>query len=397
MEKLKNYRPDLSSLFHERTAHVPSLPGDLQSPHPNTKHPTPMKKLLFVSLMLLSVFTMRAQKGSYVRILQSTDSAFFATDEARRIGDQLLLYQRVTGGWPKNIDMVKPLTDEERQKVLADKCRRDDSTTDNKATILQIPFLARLFQQTGDERYKEAVERGMDYLLSGQYANGGWPQFWPENRDYQIHITYNDNAMVNVLKIMRDARKHVAPYTANLIDDDLQQRCAKAFDKGIECILNTQIVVDGEPTVWCQQHDRETLLPTKARAYELPSYATSESAAITFLLMQVSKPDERIVRAIKGAMKWFDEHKLTGIRLESYKNEDGERDIRVVEDSTAAPLWARFYDLEEGKPFFCDRDGQPKRSLQEIGYERRTGYGWYNDSPAALYKRYDTWKKKNQK
>ena len=221
-----------------------------------------MKKQVFISLMMLSVLSTHAQQRSYRQVLQTTDSAFFATDEARRIGDQLLLYQRVTGGWPKNIDMVKPLTDEERQTVLAEKNRRNDSTTDNKATITQIPFLARLYNQTGEERYKEAFVRGMEYLLSGQYDNGGWPQFWPENRDYQVHITYNDNAMVNVLKILRDARKHVSPYTANLVDDNLQQRCAKAFDKGIECILNTQIVVDGEPTVWCQQHDRQRVRPS---------------------------------------------------------------------------------------------------------------------------------------
>ena len=354
-----------------------------------------MKKQVFISLMMLSVLSTHAQQRSYRQVLQTTDSAFFATDEARRIGDQLLLYQRVTGGWPKNIDMVKPLTDEERQTVLAEKNRRNDSTTDNKATITQIPFLARLYNQTGEERYKEAFVRGMEYLLSGQYDNGGWPQFWPENRDYQVHITYNDNAMVNVLKILRDARKHVSPYTANLVDDDLQQRCTKAFDKGIECILNTQIVVDGEPTVWCQQHDRETLLPAKARAYELPSFCTQESAAIVFLLMQISKPDERIVRAVNGAMKWFDEHKITGHRLEKYKV-DGKSDLRLVEDSTASPLWARYYDLEKGEPFFCDRDGQPKRSIQEIGYERRNGYGWYNDQPQDLCARYETWVKKNK-
>ena len=30
---------------------------------------------------------------------------------------------------------------------------------------------------------------------------------------------------------------------------------------------------------------------------------------------------------------------------------------------------------------FCDRDGQPRRSLQEISYERRNGYDWYCNSP----------------
>ncbi|MBR1558158.1 MAG: hypothetical protein IJ647_10475, partial [Prevotella sp.] len=46
-------------------------------------------------------------------------------------------------------------------------------------------------------------------------------------------------------------------------------------------------------------------------------------------------------------------------RLEKYKA-DGKSDIRLVEDSAAKPLWARYYDLEKGEPFFCDRDGQPK-------------------------------------
>ena len=56
---------------------------------------------------------------------------FYQSAEARRIADQVLLYQRVTGGWPKNINMSRPLSDDERAKVLKDKERRDDSTTDN--------------------------------------------------------------------------------------------------------------------------------------------------------------------------------------------------------------------------------------------------------------------------
>ena len=78
-----------------------------------------MKRPLFIFMLLLSVLSLHAQQRSYRNILQTTDSSFFATAEARRIGDQLLLYQRVTGGWPKNIDMVKPLTDEERQTATA--------------------------------------------------------------------------------------------------------------------------------------------------------------------------------------------------------------------------------------------------------------------------------------
>lgn len=355
-----------------------------------------MRNLLLsiASLLLLPCVAM-AQKQSYKNVLQQKDSAFFKTDEARRVGDQLLLYQRNTGGWPKNVDMVRALTKQEQDSIIMQKQRIDDSTIDNKATTTQMTFLAQLYQQTGDTRYRDGFRKGMQFLLDSQYENGGWPQFWPKMRDYQPHITYNDNAIVNVLKLFRDVTKSKAPYGGDLVDQPMHEQAVKAFNKGIDCILATQIVVNGEPTVWCQQHDHITLKPAKARAYELPSFCSLESGNIVFLLMQLPKPDCRIIRAVNGAMKWFDEHKITGYRLETH-DANGKKDVRLVADEHAKPLWARYYDLEEGKPFFCDRDGQPKRRLEEIGDERRNGYGWFNDQPLSLYARYETWVTKNK-
>ena len=136
--------------------------------------------------------------------MRETSPTFFQSKEASRIGDQILLYQRVTGGWPKNIDMAKPLSDEERTQVMGDKQKRDDSTTDNGATNMQLTYLARLYQATGQQRYRDAFRSGIDYLLCGQYDNGGWPQFWPNPQGYQVHITYNDDAMVNTMNMLRE-------------------------------------------------------------------------------------------------------------------------------------------------------------------------------------------------
>lgn len=313
-------------------------------------------------------------------------------DEKRRIGDQILLYQRVTGGWPKNISMTRPLTAEERNQVLADKQRCDDSTIDNGATTEQIVFLARLYQQTKDQCYRDAFRRGVDYLLGGQYENGGWPQFWPEMRDYQKHITYNDDAMVNTMTLFRDMVQQKEPYQGDLTDEALRQRMKTAFDKGIECILATQIVTDGELTVWCQQYDRETLKPAKARTYELPSYCSQESAAITMLLMQLPSPDNRVKRAVHAAMRWFEKHKITGYKVvRTGTRGSSDYDTRLEEDPNAQPIWARFYDLENCEPFVCDRDGIPRRHLSEIGSERRNGYSWYNSRPAKLFLVYEKW------
>ncbi len=355
-----------------------------------------MMVLCLSGLMTALPLSAQIHSWQWKRTLLSNDDAFFKSEEARRIGEQVMLYQRVTGGWPKNIDMVKALSDEQRQQVLADKQRTDDSTTDNDATNIQMRFLARLFHATHDKDVRESFCRAVEYLLSGQYENGGWPQFWPNPRGYQVHITYNDNAMANTMLLLRDVAECTAPFDKALTSKALRKKAQEAFDKGVECILKTQIVVDGRPTVWCQQHDRETYLPAAARAFELPSFCTQESAMLVGMLMSLPHPDARVKRAVHGAMRWFDTYKLTGLRVErTYSEATGERDVKLVADPAGGPLWARFYDLDHCKPFVCDRDGVPRQRLEEIGTERRNGYGWYGDRAASLYDTYAQWADKH--
>ena len=283
-----------------------------------------------------------------------------ATAQDTKVADQILLYQRVTGGWPKNIDMSVPLSDAEKAQVLAEKKRTDDSTIDNGATSKQLKYLAETYQLTREEKYRAAFLKGLQYLLSGQYPNGGWPQFWPNPKGYQVHITYNDDAIANILFLFQRIIAQEPPYQGDLTTDSLRQHLQESFDKGIDIILKTQIIVDGKPTVWCQQHDHITLQPAKARAYELPSFCSAESVPLVQLLMSLPRPSPEVKKAIDGAIEWFKSHQLP----------DGR--------------WARFYDLKEGKPFFCDRDGIPRRSINEIGDERRYGYQWYNTRPNQI-------------
>ena len=354
-------------------------------------------KTTLLSALFLGLLPMASASAQGEKVLREKNPEFFKTDEARRIGDQLIVWQRNTGGWPKNIDMTVPLTDQQRHQIIKDKKVTDDSTIDNGATTMQMNYLARLYQQTKDDRYREAFQKGVNYILSGQYENGGWPQFWPTQRDYQVKITYNDDAMVNILTMMRDILKGKEQY-AGLSDEKLNEKIEKSFRKGIDCILNTQIKVGDTLTVWCQQHDRKTLYPTYARAYELPSFCSQESAAIVRFLMTLPNPDERVRRAINSAMAWFEKTKITGYRLEKIgkKGEPG-ADTRLVADPNAEPLWARFYDLLNCQPFVCDRDGMPRKHLSDIGPERRNGYSWYNTRPATLYKNYEKWKNKYEK
>jgi hypothetical protein len=94
------------------------------------------------------------------------------------IADNILLYQKSNGGWPKNYDMLAILTPE--QKRLIDSVRNDITTTfDNGSTHAHVQYLAKAYLRTKDRRYSTAALRGIDFILAAQYPNGGWPQFYP--------------------------------------------------------------------------------------------------------------------------------------------------------------------------------------------------------------------------
>jgi PelA/Pel-15E family pectate lyase len=253
------------------------------------------------------------------------------------------------------------------------------STIDNGATYTQLESLAKAHIATGDPRYAAAFRRGFEYLLKAQYPNGGWPQFYPLRHGYWDHITYNDDAMIGVMKLLRTDYPFLTP--------DERARAARAVEKGIDIILKTQIVQNGKLTAWCAQHDERTLAPAKARSYEFPSLSGSESVGIVEFLMGIEKPSPEIVRAVKAAVAWFESVQIRGIKV---VRRDGDR--VVVEDPAAPPLWARFYELDTNRPFFCGRDGIVKYKLSEIEHERRNGYSWYTERPAKLLRElYPKW------
>ena len=360
-----------------------------------------MKRLSFILLSLLFVTGIQAQKEAtykekqpykeWVKIVRSFDDDFYKTKEAIRIAENVLLYQQTTGGWPKNIYMAAELSQKEKEEVIAQKDKVNESTIDNNATITEMYYLARVYQATKDERYKTAVVDGLEYILKAQYDNGGWPQFWPRPKGYYIEITYNDNAMINVMELLREVYEQKTPY--DFISETHREKARAAFNKGVECIVKTQVKQNGKLTVWCAQHDHVTLEPTKARAYELPSLSGQESDNIVLLLMSLPNPSPEVIAAIEGAVEWFKNSKIEGIKREFFTDENGKKDYKMVECTDCPPLWARFYDLQTNQPFFSDRDGVKVHSVAEIGQERRTGYSWYNSDGLKVLKRYDKWKR----
>lgn len=319
---------------------------------------------------------------------------WYPSDDAIRIADNVLLYQHNTGGWPKNIDMARAVTEQEKAGVLKLK-PQTDSNIDNGATYTQLAYLARVYQSAKLDRHKVAFLKGLDYLLDAQQPNGGWPQYYPLRKGYYTHITFNDGAMIGVMKLLRDVAQKRSTYA--FVDDERRSRSEKAVARGIEVILKTQVVVDGQLTVWGAQHDEVTLAPAPARAFEPASLTAGESVGIVQFLMRINRPDERVIKSIESAVAWFEKSKLIGIRWEEKPDSSKARgyDRVVVKDPAAGPIWARFYELKTNRPIFIGRDSRIKYDVTEIEKERRNGYRWYVDEPAKLLDReYPAWQKR---
>lgn len=322
------------------------------------------------------------------------DAAWYSSADAVRIADNLLLYQHTSGGWPKNIDMARTLSDAEKQR-LAENRDRGETIIDNGATHTQIRYLALVHKATGEARFADAARRGLEYILTSQYPNGGWPMIYPLQKGYYSHITFNDGAIIGVMRLLRDVAAGGEPY--DFVDQATRDRAGAAIAKGLDVILKCQIVVDGTPTAWCAQHDEHDFKPAKARAYELPSISGQESVGIIEYLMAIDNPSPEIRAAIRNAVAWFEKVKITGMRVDRVRAPDLDppRDVVMVADPDAGPLWARFYEIGTNKPMFVGRDGIVHDHLADIEQERRTGYAYVGSWARELLEReYPAWKQK---
>jgi len=336
-----------------------------------------MKKILLLILYLLP---------TYVSVL--ADNA---------LADSIVKYQMASGGWPKNQNWLEGPD----QSYMA-QCFRTGvgSTIDNGATVGELRVLAKAIKEGDDHdgRYYTAFVRGVQYLLNMQYDNGGWPQFFPlrSSESYASHITFNDNAMVRVMRFLWDVARQNDSAGSVMVPSNMRQSCRVAFWKGVRCILDCQIRNEkGQLTVWCQQHDEHTLLPASARKYELASYCgMGETTHIIQLLMDLrdSAPDyhgtkvkaSEIRQSISSAVQWLRDHAIRDMKIERYTNAEGKSDLRMVSAPGAPLLWARYYDLKTEQPLYSDRRGLPLTSFNDIEYERRNGYAWVGTDPAKV-------------
>ena len=327
---------------------------------------------------------------------------WYGSAEARKIADIVVSFQTPAGGWSKNLDMS------EHRRAPGERFAVDNAslyeseadfdaphdlqwnyvgTFDNGATVTELRFLAKVIAASEPEQtaaYRAAFLHGLDYIFAAQYPNGGWPQVWPLQGGYHDTITFNDDAMTSVLRLLENIIEGKADYT--FVPEGTRALARESVKHGVGCILACQIRVGSTLTVWCQQHDELTLQPASARNYEMPSEVSAESARIMMFLMDLRDPGLPVVEAVHAAAAWFQKTQMVDVAFRRTGD-----DRRLVTEPGGGSLWARYYEIGTDRPIFGDRDKTVHDTLTEVSLERRRGYGWYVETPAQALEAYSRW------
>ena len=322
----------------------------------------------------------------------------YRPEQVAQIADNILLYQRRDGGWKENEDPVRILDAETRARFV-EESRKTGGSFDNRNTYTQFDYLAAAYALTGDARYRDGSQRGLQFTLAQQLAScGGWPHTVPARESYHPHITFADDVTAGVLTTLRRVLDQRDRYA--FVDAALLARVRAAVARGDACLLRLQVRQGDALAGWAGQYDAATLQPAQGRKFELPAIATQETVGVLRYLMAIRSPSPQVIAAVEAAVAWLRRTELHGWRLESFDapaeqfaHHASSKDRRLVADAGARGLWARFRDPADNGVVLADREGRRLARYEDVSRERRTGYDWYGQWPRKLLEKdYPAWK-----
>ena len=329
---------------------------------------------------------------------------WFGSPEALLVADNIVSFQTPAGGWGKNQarnlpkrELGQSYVTGDKPQIIVDNSKSNNKTPnwgyvgtiDNSATTSEIEFLARVYTATKNNTYRESVLKGLNYLLTAQFPNGGWPQVYPLEGGYHDCITLNDNAMAEVMQVLLNVSSDQDAF--KFIPTDLKQKAQRAEQKAFKLLLDLQVVIKGRRTLWAQQYDALSLEPASARNYEPPALSTGESAGVLLYLMRRPKPQAITQEAVGMGVAVFNLLKIEGKAFAKVSDTEGKK---LVDQPSASPIWARYYSIQTLKPIFGNRDKKLYDSIDDIELERRNGYAWFGNAPQKVIDSYPIWKSK---
>jgi PelA/Pel-15E family pectate lyase len=324
---------------------------------------------------------LRAPEGGDFKLSKKAGDPWYAGEEAKQLAEIILSYQTPSGGWSKhtgyNEGPRKPGMQWSSQYEPG-QSPHYQATFDNRSTTEQLHYLANVWQASGDESCKDGFIKGLIFILSSQYPNGGWPQVYPLEGDYHDNITFNDDAMTHVLELLLAIEKQEPRFA--FLEPTLREKVKEALAQEIECVLKTQVVTDGKKTVWCAQHDPITLEPARARKMEPATLSGLESARLLKFLMTIPQPKPDVIEAVDAGLDWMENARIAGLTRSKVNGKTA-----YLDDPTSNEIyWARFYDIGTGKPVFPGKNGKLYETFTAMAAENELGYDFYSTLPQSI-------------
>ncbi len=297
------------------------------------------------------------------------DGSYYEPGQILEIATNLLLFQRHDGGWAGDRNPLRELSLTESYILIPEKTRPDASLAHGN-TATQIEYLAHVYLQTGDVRYRDGALRGLEFVLKSQYDNGGWPRT-PGQTESAYHgaITLEDDVMPGVLAFLTRVAEGQIPF--GFIAREERERMAEAVRRGHQLLLRLQIRQDDERTGWAARYHPETLQPATDSAW----IDTPVSLAVADYLMGVRRPTPGMITSLQGLHQWLERAAIRGscvnvaeLAAESLPDALEARDgvyqgdywqagyalaAKVPKDSTPG-LWPRSF-LDERYPAWLER------------------------------------------
>lgn len=252
---------------------------------------------------------------------------------AEEIADALATIQTASGGWPSRARMSNP----PGENVPSD--------LDDNRSQSTVRFFIELVAAGADERHREVMQRGLDFLLAAQYPSGGWPQYYPrpENQnDYRRYHTINDSTIPDCMRTLLVAHSALG-----------HEEALAAVIRAADWLL--QVRLPG--AAWAQQYYDDFVAgplipnhPAPARWFEPMAITAGETGAVISVLRDVwlLTGDDRYIEPFDEVVEWYERSRL----------EDGR--------------WARFYELHTNRPLYCT----PDRIITHSDANLRPGYAW---------------------
>ena len=289
------------------------------------------------------------------------------------------------GGWSDIDDNILSY-DYPFNEALGYNSKHKYSTLQDGRTTNMIMFLHRTYQIYPLNILKDSIVAGIQFILNTQHKNGGWSLYSYKTNDYHDNLSVNDGVHVNALSLLyeilrlrcklncqKQQNREEQIFDFSYLGKPMLGKIERAFLKGIQFILNTQIEIDGVKTLWAQQYDPDTLEPASGRSYEPAAIFCFESVGVVRLLQRILKKKwltclnnseyddskHKMELAVQSAISWYETHVLD-------KNYYKYAKKFYQGTKLQKPQWARYYHLETQKPIFLDRDSTIYYELTEM-------------------------------